>query len=132
MGFISDNEQKQIIAHNLSYLIELSGKDQRQISIDLDVNPPTFNQWVKGKAIPSVSILKRMAAYFGVTLSQIVNDTSKESSPDDVNESLSLTDDEISLIKQYRMLSDQDRAQLRQFIRVMFYMQRFDDLDKKD
>lgn len=132
MGFISDNEQKQIIAHNLSYLIEHSGKDQRQISIDLDVNPPTFNQWVKGKAIPSVSLLKKMASYFGVTLSQIVNDTSKESSPDDVNESLSLTDDEISLIKQYRMLSDQDQAQLRQFIRVMFYMQRFEDLGKKD
>lgn len=132
MGFISDNEQKQIIAHNLSYLIELSGKDQRQISIELDVNPPTFNQWVKGKAIPSVSILKKMAAYFGVTLSQIVNDTSKESSPDDVNESLSLTDDEISLIKQYRTLSDQDRAQLRQFIRAMLYMQHFEDLSKKD
>lgn len=132
MGFISDNEQKQIIAHNLSYLIELSGKDQRQISIELDVNPPTFNQWVKGKAIPSVSILKKMAAYFGVTLSQIVNDTSKESSPDDVNEPLSLTDDEISLIKQYRMLSDQDRAQLRQFIRAMLYMQHFEDLSKKD
>lgn len=74
MGFLSDSEQKRIIATNLDNLITLSGKNQYQISVDLDVNPPTFNQWVKGKAIPSVSMLKRLAAYFNVTMSQIVND----------------------------------------------------------
>lgn len=73
MGYITDQEQKEIISKNLDYLIALSGKDQKQIAIEIDVNPPTFNQWVNGKAIPSVPMLKRVAAYFGVALSQLVN-----------------------------------------------------------
>lgn len=83
MGFNDDFEQKKIISYNLQGLIIYSGKDQKEIAIDLDVNPPTFNQWVNGKAIPSVSMLKRIATYFGITLSQLVDDP--ENNPTDVN-----------------------------------------------
>lgn len=73
MGFSDDQEQKQILSNNLTYLITTTGKDQKEIAIEMDINPPTFNQWVNGKAIPSVSMLKRIAAYFNITLSQLID-----------------------------------------------------------
>ena len=73
MKLYSDIEQKRIIADNLQDLIKKSNKDQRDIALDLDVNPPTFNQWVTGKATPTVSTLRKVADYFKVSLSYIVN-----------------------------------------------------------
>lgn len=94
-----DQEQKKIISFNLSRLIVLSEKDQKQIAIDLDINPPTFNQWVNGKAVPSVSTLKRVAAYFSVPLSAIVDPYTASDAHD-----LVLTDDEKELILKYRKM----------------------------
>lgn len=97
MGYIDDQKQKAILSDNLNYYIAISGKDQKQIAIELDINPPTLNQWVNGKAIPSVSMLKKLAEYFGVVLSDLVD--VKWDDP----EELELTAHEKKLIKAYKM-----------------------------
>ena len=97
MGFINDSEQKRIFSDNLTRYIILTGKDQKDIAIELDVNPPTFNQWVNGKAIPSVSTLKRIAAYFGITLSQLVDSPERS-----IYEQTKLSDKEHAIISAYR------------------------------
>lgn len=104
MGYYSDQEQKQIIANNLEYLCSKKGKDQKQIAIDLDVNPTTFNQWYKGTAIPSVTKLKELANYFNVSLTNIVD---PPDAPSRTNASLvKLTDDEVRLITAYQQADD--------------------------
>lgn len=94
-NFYDDQEQKNIISKNLLLLIETTDKRQADIAIDLNVNPPTFNQWVNGKAVPSISMLKRLAAYFKVPLTSIVD-------PHDDFKDIQLTQDEINLIIKYR------------------------------
>lgn len=91
MGYLSDSEQKMILAKNLTNYIEISGKDQKQIAVELDINPPTFNQWVNGKAIPSVSTLKRIAAYFNATLSQLVDDKAAQPAEASVHDNMLLS-----------------------------------------
>lgn len=81
----SDEEQRKILASNLQNQIQLSGLDQKTISIDLDINPPTFNQWVNGKAVPSVNILRRLADYFGCTLSALIDPVDYSSSSEVFN-----------------------------------------------
>ena len=104
MGYYSDQEQKQIIADNLAHLVAQKGKDQKQIAIDLDVNPQTFNQWYRGVAIPSVSKLKELASYFNVSLVNIVD---PPDAPSRTNASLvKLTDDEVRLITAYQQADD--------------------------
>lgn len=71
---MTDLEQKRIISKNLKRLIESSGKEQKQVAADLDINAPTFNQWVNGKAIPSVSMLHTLAEYFAVRIENIVDE----------------------------------------------------------
>lgn len=97
MGYIDDQAQKKILSDNLTYYIELSGKDQKQIAIELDINPPTFNQWANGKAIPSVSQLKRVAAYFNIGLIDLVNSRTDRASK------FVLSSHERTLVDAYRM-----------------------------
>lgn len=70
---MTDEEQKKIIAQNLQFFIDKSGKDQKQIAIDLNIPPTRFNTWVRGRALAPVSQLQRVAAYFRVGLLSIVN-----------------------------------------------------------
>lgn len=71
---MTEQEQKRILSKNLKHFIEKSGKEQKQIAIELGYNVTTFNQWVVGKAIPAVTILHVVAKYFGVSLEELVNE----------------------------------------------------------
>lgn len=71
---MTDTEQRQIFAENLSWRIEKSGKDQKTIALDIDVLPTTFNTWVKGRAIPPVSTIKRLATYLNCSLTDLVDE----------------------------------------------------------
>ena len=70
----TDLEQKKILSDNLKSYISRSGKEQKDIAFDLGVNPPTLNQWVTGKSIPSVSMLKKLADYFNCKLTDLVDE----------------------------------------------------------
>lgn len=70
---MTEYEQKQIFSSNLNRLIGLSGKEQKQIAFDLDEKPSTFNQWVKGKALPSIPKVHSLADYFGVPFEMLVD-----------------------------------------------------------
>lgn len=74
MSYLEDSEQRRIFSENLCKYIGRSGKTQKDIAIDLDVNPPTFSMWVKGKAMPSVSVIRKIADYFGVGITDLVDD----------------------------------------------------------
>lgn len=47
MGYYSDQEQRGIIADNLTRFISLSQKDQKDVAIDLDINPyfQSMGEW---------------------------------------------------------------------------------------
>lgn len=81
MSYIEDEKQRRIFSENLRRYIEKSGKTQKDISIDLNVNPPTFSMWVKGKALPSVSVIRKIADYFSVGLTDLVDEHTTEKSP---------------------------------------------------
>ncbi|MEE3484512.1 MAG: helix-turn-helix transcriptional regulator [Bacteroidales bacterium] len=98
MGYYSDQEQRGIIADNLTRFISLSQKDQKDVAIDLDINPPTFNQWVNGKAIPNISTLRKVAEYFNVGLSDIID----KYTDSDSNHNINPTTYELKMISAYR------------------------------
>ena len=100
---MTDNEQRSIISSNLKHLIGMSGKEQKQIAFELDINPPTFNQWVMGKAIPSVTTLKSLASYFNVRLEDIVNDVSGEYS---AQNRISFSDEAVIIARAYEKADD--------------------------
>lgn len=80
MKNMTDVEQKAVFAENLQRYIRSYTGDQKQLAFDLGIKPTTFNQWVKGKAMPAVSDIRRVADFFGIGISALV-DPHSESLP---------------------------------------------------
>lgn len=60
------------LAQNLKYLREQKGLNQADLAKVLGVKQPTVGNWEVGKREPELSVLALIAAYFGVTLDDMV------------------------------------------------------------
>ena len=82
---MSNIGNKEIFAKNLTYFVQHSGRDQREIAEALGVAPSTFNEWVKGKKYPRIDKIEMLANYFGILKSDLIEDsTDKENSPSEL------------------------------------------------
>lgn len=63
---------KEIMAENLSYYIERSGRTQKEISEVLDVATSTLNNWVTAKKYPRIDKIEMLANYFGIQKSDLI------------------------------------------------------------
>lgn len=73
---MTDEEQKKIFSKNLNFYISNSGKQQKEIAKDLDISPTTFNTWCVGKIMPRMGKVQKIADYFGIGKSDLINDKS--------------------------------------------------------
>lgn len=74
---MSDEEQKQIFATNLSHYLELNGKTQKEVADAIGVSPQTFNTWIQGIALPRMGKVQKLADYFGIGKSDLIDIKSK-------------------------------------------------------
>ena len=71
---MTDEEQKKIFAKNLNRYIYLSGKQQKEVAKDLGYSPTTFNTWCVGKIIPSAGKIQKIADYFHIGKSDLLDE----------------------------------------------------------
>lgn len=71
-------DNKIIFAKNLSYYVEGSGKTKRDIAEVVGVAPSTFNDWTKGKKYPRMDKVEKLAAYFGILKSDLIEEKTEE------------------------------------------------------
>lgn len=71
---MTEEEQKVIFAKNLNKYIEKSGKDQKEVALEIGFEPTTFNTWCMGKIIPSATKLRQIADYFGIGVSFLLDE----------------------------------------------------------
>lgn len=69
---------KEIFAKNLSYYLEQSGRDQREVAATVGVAPSTFNEWMKAKKYPRIDKIEMLANYFGILKSDLIEEVSEE------------------------------------------------------
>lgn len=69
---MTNKENLETFSGNLQYLINKSGKQQKDIAIDLDIPVQTLNNWVKGKAMPRWGTIQKLAEYFDVPTTDLV------------------------------------------------------------
>lgn len=115
---MTEDEQKRIFARNLNYYISLSGKQQKEIANDLGFQPTTFNTWCTGKIIPGMGKVQKIADYFKIGKSDLLDDK-LDSNP--VLDAQILADTELmNMIKKYIGLSVNDRAAIKQIIESLY------------
>ena len=64
--------QQKIFTQNLRYYV--GDKNQADIAKSIGVSPQTFNTWYKGKAIPRMGKIQRLADYFCIDKSDLIDD----------------------------------------------------------
>ena len=69
---MSESEQRIIFSNNLKRYVSQSGKSQKDIADDINVSPQTFNTWMKGIAIPRMGKIQKLADYFHINKSQLM------------------------------------------------------------
>lgn len=77
------NWSNDIFAQNLQYYIERSGKTQREVAEVIGVSAPTFNEWIKGKKMPRMGKIEKLAQYFGCEKSDLIENKEKKPTEDD-------------------------------------------------
>ena len=65
---------KDILAKNLKTYIAKSGKDRSEIAEALDIPYSTLTDWVNGKKYPRINNIERLAGYFNVSKTDLIED----------------------------------------------------------
>lgn len=71
---MTDEKQKLLFSSNLSRLIEERNLTQAEIAEYIGVSPQTFNTWVKGIAFPRMGKVQKIADFFNVPKSYLIED----------------------------------------------------------
>ena len=66
------SDPKKEFQRNLLRLISSSGKSQIEISKRLGIPPQTINGWCTGVAVPRMNKVEKLAEFFGVTVSDLL------------------------------------------------------------
>ena len=69
---MSNIGNREIFARNLSYYVEHSGRTQRELAEYVGVAPSTFNVWMKGGKYPRIDKIEKLARYFGIQKSDLI------------------------------------------------------------
>lgn len=77
---MTEDRQRQIFSNNLRRLIDASGKTQKDVADAIGVSQQIMNVWARGKAIPRMGKIQRLADYFGIEKSQLIDEQPEESS----------------------------------------------------
>lgn len=67
---------KQVFSKNLKKYTDSSGKTQKELAEIVGVTAPTFNEWIKGKKFPRIDKVQKLADYFGIQKSDLIEDKS--------------------------------------------------------
>ena len=65
---------KDVLAKNLKKYIAKSGKDRAKVAEALDVPYSTMTDWVNGKKYPRINNIEKLADYFNVSKSELIED----------------------------------------------------------
>ena len=77
-------ENKEILSTNLRKYITMSGKDRKEIARALNVPYSTLTDWINGNKYPRINNVEKMAEYFGVSKSDLIEDFKQKQKDNDV------------------------------------------------
>ena len=113
---MSNIGNKETMAKNLRFYIERSGKSQKDLAEMVGVATSTFNDWVKGKKYPRIDKIEKLANYFRIQKSDLIEE--KEQKNISTNE-LSLTDGEKMLLDLFNQVPEEHQPMVLEMMKVL-------------
>lgn len=69
---------KNVFAANLLKYMEMNNKTRKDVSEAIGVSYYTFTDWVKGKKYPRMDKVEKLAAYFGILKSDLIEEKTEQ------------------------------------------------------
>lgn len=69
---------KEIMSKNLKYYMAKNNKSQKEIAKVIGVPTTTFNDWIRAKNYPRIDKIEKLADYFGITKSDLIEERREE------------------------------------------------------
>lgn len=120
---MNTTSEKRIFANNLTKYVNQSGKMQIDVAKDLDVPIQTFNGWCNGVSIPSMGKVQKIADYFHIGKSDLLDEKGYDV--------FAFTDEEKILIECYRELGDTEKNMVKRLMAYEEYFRKFAKDKKK-
>lgn len=113
------NEQEKITIDVIQRLLQEQSKSKKELCEYLDVAPTNFGNWVSGRNVSFMKYTHKIAKFFGVSVSYLLNGEEKEKTPNEDN----LTEGEKMLLALFRQVPEDKQPHLIQLIKVALGMQ---------
>ena len=113
---------KEVFAKNLTYYMERADKNQKEMAAIVGVSAPTFNEWLKAKKFPRIDKIEKLAQYFGILKSDLIEEKSIESHPEEMAERhyQILMDADISeMFDDFKLLDETQRKIVKDLVRSL-------------
>lgn len=65
---------KEIFSKNLKNHMNVNGKNRKEVANDLNISYSTLTDWVNGKKFPRIEKVEKLADYFGISKSDLIED----------------------------------------------------------
>jgi transcriptional regulator with XRE-family HTH domain len=114
---MSDLGNKEVMAKNLKYYIEHSGKDRRELAEIWGFPYSTITEWINGKKYPRIDRIEIMANYFGILKSDLIEEHKQSTNQEVVQPQLSQQKQEF--IKRVESMSDEQLDILEKLLDVV-------------
>ena len=115
---MSNIGNKETFAKNLSYYLQRSGRDQKEVAEVVGVAPSTFNEWVKAKKYPRIDKIEILANYFGILKSDLIEEKELKIPPEEPK----LTEGEKMLLDIFRLVPEENKQMIVEMIRAALKM----------
>lgn len=100
-------DNKAIFASNLNHYMNEKGKSRREVAEAIDVSYFTFTDWVKGKKFPRMDKVEKLAAYFGIKISDLIEKKTIENNPKETAElhfEILMDEDFVGMFEEFKSL----------------------------
>ena len=104
-------DNKEIFANNLNFYMNKNGKSRKDVSEAIGVSYFTYTDWVNGKKYPRMDKVEKLAKYFNIKISDLIEKKSIEKNPVDmatVHAKILLDEEYVSMYRNFKLL---DKAQ---------------------
>ena len=110
---------KEIFSYNLNYYMNERGKSRKEVASAIGVSYFTFTDWVKGKTYPRMDKVEKLAKYFNIKISDLIENRAIAENPVEAAglHTRILTDMELmTSIEEYYGLSTSNQKMVRDLI----------------
>ena len=118
MKQMTEEEQKKVFSKNLKYYLEINEMQQKDFAKIIGVQPSTVSNWLNLTAMPQVSTIQKIADYFRIGKSDLVDD--KLDSDPNFDARIIADTRIVNMIKMFYSLSVSDREAIEQIITSLY------------